>query len=240
MAGAAVAGALARFCRCPCRPVSLCFDLVSSEPGMMILQRAQVPRHRPRRGPSACAPWSLSGGGGGVLRPPQGGPSRWRLAPPWPFDPWGPGRAGFRASARLVVVWRPVSWSSPSWRPACQGRYTTALRRLMTFLPADRLRAMVVQVTVSLRAAASLRGSGWPRVVAGPPKGTRAPCLGRRKAPGLLLRSPARLLPGTWVACEQHVQRVLGCGAAHRRPAAAARTKTETRAQRHRRINIQR
>ena len=100
-----------------------------------------------------------------MLRPLPGGPSRWRLALPWPLDPWGLGRAGFRVSVRLVVVvvMRLYSRSSPSWRPACQGCYTTALRRLMTFFPADRLRAVVVLGMVSLSAAAALRGSGWLR-----------------------------------------------------------------------------
>ena len=186
----------------------------------MIPQRAQVLRHRPSRGLQAGAPWSPIGGGGGVLRPLPGGPSRWWLAPPWPLDPWGLGRACFRASARLVVVVvrRPDSRSSPSWRPARQGCHSAALRRLMTTFPADRLRAMVVQVMVSLCAAAhyaAVAGFGW---LLARPKAPGPSAL-VEKAPGLRPRSLARLLP--WLLAG------VGC-CAPAPPAVAARAKTET------------
>jgi hypothetical protein len=64
--------------------------------------------------------------------PPLGG---WPFAP-WPLDTWCLGFSACLALLRrvVVVVWRPDSRSSPSSRPACQGRHIAALRRLMAFV----------------------------------------------------------------------------------------------------------
>ena len=53
--------------------------------------------------------------------------------PSWPMDSRGLGWAACRALARcLSSSWSscaPYCWSLPSWRPACQGRDSIALRR---------------------------------------------------------------------------------------------------------------
>jgi hypothetical protein len=147
--------------------------------------------------------------------PPLGG---WPFAP-WPLDTWCLGFSAWLALLRrVVVVWRPDSRSSPSWRPARQGRYTTALRRLMPFFPADRLRAVVVQGMGSLRAAAALRvvgGSG--RLQARQRHQGSVPW--SKKAPGLRasVTRPAPFLASGWVGVLRTDE-----------PSEAARVKTET------------
>ena len=136
-----------------------------------------------------------------ALRPPQGGPSRWRLAPPWLFDPWTLLCAGFQASVWLVVVvvWRPDCRSSP-FLAACVPRapHRSAPAPHGPFPcrpPSGRGRAGCGQ---SLRGGRTT-GSGWLRPSAGPSKapglralvqeGPGAPCLGH--PPGPLSGCPA-------------------------------------------------
>ena len=158
--------------------------------------------------------------------PPLGG---WPFAPR-PLDTWCLGFSACLALLRrVVVVWRPYSRSSPSWRSACQGRYIAALRRLMTFFPcrppSGRSRAGRGQ---SLRGG-PLRGSGWLRPSAGPSKApgpralvTKAP---GPQGPGQTRRHQG---PRPWSSARPSPGATTGVGCAQGPPAVAARAKTET------------
>ena len=148
--------------------------------------------------------------------PPLGG---WPLAP-WLLDTWCPGcLAGWALVRRVVVVVRrPGSRSSPSWRPARQGRHIAALRRLMPFFPcrppSGRGRAGHGQ---SLRGG-PLRGSGWLRPSAGPSKApglralvTKAP---GPQGPGQTRRHQG---PRPWSSARPPPGATTGGGVAHRR-----------------------